>query len=288
VRLLRASILQWLHQFDAARADLDALIAADGADVMQAHLIRATVMLVQGDPASARHDCVALINHVETLIAATCIASVNSRLGPLGTVRQALEAAVAQTPQASLVAKRWALTELADMEIRLRQPDRAEKYFLDALALSQQEGARDTYLLAAYADFLLDAHRPQQVITLLQGLDRIDNLFLRQALAEQQLAATDPSFGALANRDTIELARRFAETRERGDGVHQREEAMLQLSLQHDPQRALETATVNWQRQRELIDARLLLDCASAAGRPAAADTVRQWAKRTGLQDARL
>lgn len=288
VRLLRATIRQWLHQFDAARGDLDAVIAADGVGVMQAHLTRATLVLVQGDPAAARHDCVALIGHVETLIAATCIASVNSRLGHLAVVQASLDTAIAQTPGSSPAARRWALTEAADIAQRLGQAERAQAAYRQALDVMQREQHRDPYLLAAYADFLLDERRPAEVIPLLAGLERIDNLLLRLALAEDALGTSDPAFREKAAGHATELERRFAETRQRGDGVHQREEAMFLLKLRHRPADALSVARDNWQHQRELIDARLLIECAAADGQPAAALPARDWAQRTGIQDARL
>lgn len=288
VRLLRATIRQWLHQFDAARTDLDALIAADGTGVMQAHLTRATLLLVQGDPAAARHDCVTLIGHVETLIAATCIASVNSRLGHLPAVQAALDVAIQQTPGPSPAALRWALTESADIAERRGQFDRAEAAYRRALDVMQGEGSRDPYLLAAYADFLLDRQRPADVVPLMAGLERIDNLLLRLTLAEAALGASDATWKAKAANHESELERRFAETRQRGDGVHQREEAMYLLKLRHRPAEALAVARDNWQHQRELIDARLLIQCAIADSQPAAATAVRDWAQRTGIEDVRL
>ena len=44
----------------------------------------------------------------------------------------------------------------------------------------------------------------------------------------------------------------------------------------------------NWEEQHEPWDARLLLAAADAAGRPHAADAVREWMRATGLEDARI
>ncbi|HEY2684817.1 MAG TPA: hypothetical protein VGI93_14965 [Steroidobacteraceae bacterium] len=288
-RLLRATILQWQHQFSASRRDLDALIAADGAGVNQAHLIRATVELVQGEPAAARHDCVTLIDHVETLIAATCIASVNALTGDPAAVARALSFAIDGARGASPAAQVWARTELAEIYARQGDALRAQSAFEAALEGTRQSGVRDPYLLAAYADFLLDQGQARKVVDLLAGLSRIDNLLLRLALAESMLASKgEAGLRASAQRHSDELERRFAETRERGDGVHQREEAIYLLKLRGESGRALDVARDNWQKQRELIDARVLLEAAAAAGRPDAAREVAEWLRANGVHDRRL
>ena len=288
VLLLRADILQWQHQFEAAERDLDSVIAADSRGVNQAHLTRATVELVQGRPDVARHDCVTLIDHVETLIAATCIASVNSLTGDPTVIGNALGTAIAQTPGASSEALLWAWTEMAEIDERVNRAEAAEAAFLNALAVMRKSGHRDPYLLAAYADFLLDRRRPAEVLPLLDGLSRMDNLLLRLALAEDALGRGDDTMRALAREHSDDLQRRFDETRQRGDTVHQREEAIYLLKLRHTPDLALQVAKDNWQRQRELIDARVLLEAAKAAGKPEAADDVRAWIGRHHVQDARL
>ena len=285
---MRADILQWQHQFEAAKRDLDSIIAADSRGMNQAHLTRATIELVQGRPDVARHDCVTLIDHVETLIAATCIASANSLTGDPATVERALGTAIAQTPGASNDALLWAWTEMAEIDERVNRTGAAEAAFLNALTVMRKNGHRDPYLLAAYADFLLDRGRPTEVLPLLDGLSRMDNLLLRLALAEDALGRGDDTMRALAHEHSEDLQQRFAETRQRGDSVHQREEAIYLLKLRHAPDLALQVAKENWQRQRELIDARVLLEAAKAAGKPDAADDVRAWMDRYHVQDARL
>ena len=59
-------------------------------------------------------------------------------------------------------------------------------------------------MLGAYADFLLDQHRYQDVVFLLQSETSADGLLLRLALAEQALKL--PMF----QNHSAELAARFA------------------------------------------------------------------------------
>jgi hypothetical protein len=52
--------------------------------------------------------------------------------------------------------------------------------------------------------------------------------------------------------------------------------------------RALDLARENWRSQREPWDARVLLESALAAGRPAEAGAVLAWLDETGFVDPRL
>ena len=137
---------------------------------------------------------------------------------------------------------------------------------------------RDPYLLGAYADFLLDQDRPGEVLELLEDESRIDPLLLRLALAERRLGA------AALDEHLALLQDRFDAARRRGDSVHLREEARFTLHLLDRPGEALELARRNWATQREPADARVLLEAALAASKPAAAQPVLEWLERTGLE----
>ena len=66
--------------------------------------------------------------------------------------------------------------------------------------------------------------------------------------------------------------------------MHLREEARFTLHLLDQPGEALELARRNWATQREPADARVLLEAALAASKPAAAQPVLEWLERTGLE----
>lgn len=283
IRLLRATLRQQRHDFDGARADLDALIAARPDD-LQARLTRATVHLVQGRPDAALPDCDALLQTRRNLLAAAvCITGVRSVDGHLDAAAEALAAAVREAGDAPAGERRWALTALAEMERRRGRDPAAEAAFRAALAAVPDGGAGDPYLLAAWADFLLATGRAADARAVAAPHRRIDNLLLRQALAEAALG--DAGLAATI----AELDARFAEAGLRGEaGVHLREEALHQLQLKRDPRRALALAVRNWDSQREPADARLLLACALAADDPAAARPVLDWRLRTGIEDADL
>jgi hypothetical protein len=140
----------------------------------------------------------------------------------------------------------------------------------------------DQFLLAVYADFLLDRGRAADVVALLGGWSHSDPLLLRLALAEQ--ATRSPALG-----DRIRtLKARFDAATRRGDRLHQQEEARFQLHLLGDKARALALARENWALQREPRDARILLEAAIAANDPAAARPVLEWLARSGYEDPGL
>jgi hypothetical protein len=275
VLVLRATLRQSRHDFDGALTDLNAALAADPRNA-QARLTRAVILQVQGAYDEALAGCFSLGLLAEALVSETCVASVRSLHGMAAAARALLQAALdrARTVENDQV-RLWALTVLAETDARLGDSEAADRHFREALSL----GRRDSYLLGAYADFLLDARRPDIVRSLLQDESRIDPLLLRLALADQALGAP-----TLSSR-VADLGERFAANRRRGDVSHQREEARFALFLLKDPQEALRLAEANWAQQREPWDARVLLAAAIAAARPAAARPVLDWLQTTHLED---
>ena len=275
VLLLRATLRQSWHDFAGALADLNSVLAVDPRNA-QARLIRAVILQVQGAYPEALGSCLSLALYAEPLVAETCIASVRSVHGEAAASLALLQAALDRAPPAENGGVRlWAMTVLGETEARLGDNRAAERYFREALTL----GPRDSYLLGAYADFLLDADRPGEVLPLLQDQTRVDPLLLRVALAEQSL-------GKPTVQSHIEdLRERFTANRRRGDVSHQREEARFELYLVKDPEEALRLASMNWAQQREPWDARILLAAALAAEKPGAARPVLDWLATSRLED---
>lgn len=279
VILLRATLRQAVHDFDEALQDLNQVISAEPRNY-QARLTRAIILQVRGEYPEALKNCRSLVLFGRNLVTATCIASVNSLQGEAKTSREALQGVLEGThpgdesPQVRL----WALTVLAEIEARIGDNAAAEQHFRQALAL----GVRDGYLLGAYADFLLDAGRPQEVLTLLKDELRIDPLLLRFALAEKMIGASAVS------SHIADLDERFKMSRLRGDVSHRREEARFALHLSNRASDALQLAEANWTVQREPWDTRLLLETALAAGAPAAARPVLDWLTNSQLEDDQI
>jgi Tfp pilus assembly protein PilF len=279
IRLLRATLLQSTHHFDEAMSDLDAVTLAAPGDA-QAWLTRATVQTVQGDYHGATKSCARLSALASQLASFACLGNVAGVSGRLAASERLLDQAFARNADAPADEQAWVLTLLAEMATRRGDAATAEARYRRALATSP----RDSYLLGAYSDFLLDQKRPREAAGLLLDHRRIDALLLRYALAVQQQAGSKTELAAAMK----ELDARFGAGLQRGDSVHQREHARYTLHLRGDAKAALALAQQNWAVQKEPADTRLVLEAALGARDRAAAEPVLQWLKKTGLEDVAI
>lgn len=277
VRVQRAVLLQFGHAFAPALADLRAVVQAEPGHA-QAWAWIAAITLVTADFATATAACQALAPLTSPLLGDACHASVLSTTGQAAAATQRLTAALQATPTAPADEQLWALTRLAEAHERLGQIRDAEAAFQRALAL----GLRDQYLRAAHADFLLDQGRAAEVLKLLADAWRSDVLLLRLAIAAKVSAdASLPRW-----RDM--LAERFAAAAQRGDSTHRKEQARFTLQVLDQPAAALPLARENFAQQKELADARLLLEAALAARDRAAAAPALQWLQSSRAEHPRL
>lgn len=277
VLVLRATLRQRRHDFDGALSDLAQVIARQP-NHPQAWLSQAVILQVRGDHEAARRSCLPLLRQTSALIATTCVASAASLSGQAKDSYQMLRTVLEERPSATAQEQLWALTVLAEMAVRLGHTQAAEAHFRKALSLN----LRDTYLLGAFADFLLDEGRPEEVEALLKADLRPDGLLLRLALAEQQLTSSQ-----LASH-VQNLRARFAANQMRGERLHLRDEARFTLHLLGQPEKALQLAQRNWAVQKEPWDARVLLEAALEAHDSPAAQPVLDWLQSTRLEDQRL
>ncbi|MDD5581210.1 MAG: hypothetical protein PHY16_18325 [Methylobacter sp.] len=276
VLLLRALILQNRHDFDSALQDLELLLRREPKNT-QAWLTRAVILQVRARYDDAQLSCLPLMES-DTLLAGTCLSNISSLTGHAVKSYDFLYDALSGAGVISADQRLWSLTVLAEIAARLGKNKEANYFFTEALKIRRQ----DAYLLAAYADFLLDEKRPVQVMALLSGRTRIDSLLLRLALAKQQLAANDlPDILA-------QIKARFEASRLRGESLHQGDEARFTLYLLKQPQQALRLAQANWALQREPKDARILLESAIAANNAAAAQPVIEMLAKTGMEHLQL
>ena len=274
VQVLRASLAQFRHDFADALSDLGKVLIRDPRQG-QARALRATIHIVQARYADGRADCAALHGVTSELIAIGCEAMVDGLTGKAPAAYDRLNAALTANPDAAPDEKLWVLLRLAEMSQRLGRMEVAETHFKQALAL----GITDTFLLAAYADFLLLQNRPVEVEAMLKDKIRSDTLLLRLVLAEHILKLP----GAAGSEAT--LAARYAAAQLRGDTVHQQEEAQFDLKVRKDPKAALALAQENWKVQLEPRDARIYLEAALALKDPAAAQPVLRWLDESHIED---
>lgn len=277
VLVLRATLHQNQHRFELALVDLDTVLKRNPKHA-QARLTKAVVLQVRGDFSGGERECRLLTRIAQPVVTATCLAAVQSLNGELKSSYERLSRLSDQLPATSTELRGWMLSYLADMATRLGNNAAAEAHYRAALS----NDGNDRFMLAAFADFLLDQKRPAEVLQWLRGQERVDGLLLRIALAERAL--NDAHW--LASRDL--LASRFTAARLRDERVHLREEARFTLWLQDQPKAALELALANWAVQKEPADARLVLEASRAAGRRDAAREISALLVAGKLEDVKF
>jgi Tfp pilus assembly protein PilF len=273
VLLVHATILQSKHYFAAARAQLRAILRRQP-DNAQAWLTLATVAQVQGDMGVARSACAHLLDSSDPLLPGACLASLNAVDGHAASAYHLLSLLWPQARAEPVAVRSWIQGILADSAKYLGEDAAADRHFRSALQLAPG----DNFLLADYADFLLDEKRPRAALELVKDYSQSDTSFLRQVYAEAALGSPR------AAADTAQMARRFAALEIRGSRTYRREQAGFVLYLEHDPSRALELAQENWTVQRAPEDMRVLLEAALAAGKLPAAQPVLDLLAKSHLE----
>ncbi len=277
VLLIRAMLAQRGHQFDEALEDLKQVLRSQPYHP-QAWLTQAVIHQVRGRYSEGQQSCWPLLRLVNSLVSTSCVANISSINGQAQNSYDTLLKSYEQHHSATSEEQLWALTILAETAARLGNYAQAEEHFQQALALNR----KDTYLLGAYSDYLLDQDRATEVQFLLQENIRPDGLLLRLTLAAQRLQSFQ--FKNYLDR----LSSRFADSRLRGDSRHLREEARFTLHLLKQPQKALQIAQENWKVQREPWDTRILLEAALLSGNTRAAQPVLEWLKTVKLEDEQI
>jgi tetratricopeptide (TPR) repeat protein len=275
--VVRAQLAQYLHDFARALELLERALAIEPDDP-EALAWRAAIRMVQADYAGARRDCEHLAQVASELLGAGCRAHVAAATGSLRAAYAQLLKALAQHPGARTSLRQWVSILLADMAQRLGDARAADAHYRAALTLAEP----DQYLLAVYAEFLLDERRPAEAAALLRGWERSDTLLLLIARAAEALGK--PGTARLAGM----LQARYAEAALRGTRLHAQDEARFRLEFLGDAAGALQIAAQNWTDQREGADARILMEAALAAKSPQAARPVLDWLASSGFEDVRL
>ena len=161
ILVVHALLRQYRHDFEGALADLALAVQRDPQNE-EAHAWRAAIHMVRADYPAAARACAALAPLTDELQAAGCSAYVEATTGKTRAAYARLLGALERAPQAGAAPRLWVNTRLAEMSARLGDAVAAERHFKSALAL----GLNDNFLLAAYADFLLEQRRPGEVVAI--------------------------------------------------------------------------------------------------------------------------
>lgn len=272
--LIRATVLQNRHFFRESRSVLAALLERSPRD-LQAWLTLATVEMVQADYPAANQACVQVAQIGGDFMGMLCTAQLRALTGHARQAYALLRMIEHPGPIAPPAIKGYVEGLLADTAARLGKNAAADRHFQAAL----QWTPGDNFMLADYADFLLDRHESAAVERLLAGYEASDTSLLRIVFAE--CAHHD----ARASHDAAEMQARFVAMDRRGSRLYQREYAEFVLYVEHDPGRALRLAEQNWTVQRSPKDMRIFLEAALAAREPQAAQPVLAVLARSHLQD---
>lgn len=277
ILVLHGMLRQYRHDFARGMADFDLALQADPAST-EARAWRAAILMVQADYPAARRECALLAEHASELHATACIAYVEATTGHARAAYEQLAAALARRSGVDAEFHAWIQTRLAEMAWRFGDMAAAERHFRKGLAL----GVDDNFLLAAYADFLLERGRAAEVMPLLKNWSRSDTLLLRLALGAAALKLAEGEKYARI------LGERFADAALRGEKLHLQEEARFRLDIKGDARAALAAAAENYRTQREPRDALILIEAALAARDRAAAAPVLQWLESSGFESTRI
>ena len=279
VLMMRATLQQYLHEFDASVNSLQLLVArATTQSRAQAWLTLATVRRVQGRYADSDKACRQVVQADASLHANACLAENAALRGDVERARTTFSTLLATRGLPSST-QAWLMTSLAELEQRDGRAQAADIAFRAALKLDP-----DSYTTLAYADFLIDQKRPAQALAVLKDQVRSDVVVLRLAIAGAQAGAPSAAADAAEMRERITLAN------ERPDAkiYHGREQAMFALVIDKQPKRALELARGNVAKQREPLDVLVLAQAARASGEAGALQEAQRITQEMGLHDKRL
>ncbi|WP_238942134.1 hypothetical protein [Marinobacter sediminum] len=268
LRVLRATLAQSLHRFDAARQDLERVLQTtqQRQQRIQSRLTLANLELVQGNYGKARQHCQELAGIYPGLIAASCLAQTDARTGQADAAYAHLQAQQASASNADLTGQLWAEGTLGDLAAQLDLDSAAVHW-----GIVLQQSPDDLYTRTQLADWHLQAGNLQATLALTEGYKQVDALAVIRAIALREAGA--PAAEALADS----LRERFAEAQWRGTLLHQRDFARFQLDIENRPTLALKHALANWETQREPMDTRLALRAAHSAGDQPALERLHQW-----------
>jgi len=277
IALKRAEIAQTEHRFEVARAELERLGARSPRDA-RVWLTLAAIDVVRADYGSARRACGRLVLLQDVAIVGGCAAAVQAVTGEAGRAYEFLVRQLTDVSDLPPGIAAWLATLAAESADALGRAGEAESHYRTAL---RAEAHPSVYLLVSYADFLLRAERPGEVVKLLTDAPPADSLLLRLAIAGKRL-------GRDVARQLDVLGYRFELALDGLDNTHAREAACFALYLADKPAVALTSALANWNVQHEAIDARLVLEAALAAGRAEAAHPVLDWLDANRVEHAAL
>ena len=270
---LAATARQYQHDFPGALDLLDRALAHSPRDA-GALLDRATINVVLGRLDTADLDCRRLYAAERPDLGFLCQSTTLTLTPEAPAVYARLEDVLSRADLLDGSLRSYGLGLLGEIAALQGDRDLARTHLAAALA-EEPEAVRIRMMLA---DLMLAGGDDDAALDLLEPSPDVDGVLLRRAIAAERLGRV-----ALFDATRTELSRRFRQNLDLGLTAHAREEARFYLEVEHDPQLALARARLDWDLQREIEDAQLLIDAAVAADEPAAAAPVLRWMEDNAL-----
>lgn len=255
--LLWAQIQQHQHRFTLAQEILQKILPQQP-DNDTANLLNARLYLIQGNAAAAQAACMRLLGHTDLLTLSACSLEARSTLGDkeLSESYTQLQQIVSTQGLPDDERQIWILQILADMAVRLQQPQAALDF------LNQIKSKNSLSVWVQWADANLALQNNQIVIDALTPLvstssQADDSLLVRLAIAEKKIAPT--------THWQTQVRERIALREQRDDQAHAADLAIYYLDIAPDVDKALHWAERNYQLAREASDKNLLVRAQQAA-----------------------
>jgi Tfp pilus assembly protein PilF len=271
-----ADAAQSRHDFAAARAELDRLLAAEPGD-LEARLMSANLRLLAGDYAAARADCRYVIEAGALLAGTVCLASAQTGPGSVGRARAMIAAPgeYDDHDEATGELMLWRLLTMADLSSRAGDAKAALAFLERAHAIDPGHEEARTQL----AERVLAGGNMERALSLASAPGASPSRLVVRLRAA--LALGDPRADAWRR----ELEGMLASDRRRGLPPHLREEGELALHVDGNAESALTFARLNFVTQKDTRDLRLLAASASASSDAHALASLRAWMVETGFED---
>ncbi len=244
-----ARVLQHDHQFELALEATDEAIKLN-AEFPSAWLLKSALHLTLAQYDQAQRACASLLGKTMALIVATCRLEVESYTNGTDLAYQKLEIALQKFPMPDGVTGHWMSQVAAEMAYRKGAYEEAAKWLsgveLNTVPVSYLVLWSDVQLaLGNYATLL------SRLSAIVAEYEHIaDALILRLALAEREVQD-----GPWRQKLDAVMQHRLASH----DTHHAGEVARYLLHFNHQPERALHWAKINWQ-QSKLPQDKALLD----------------------------
>ncbi len=281
---IRAKLKEKDHQYREAITDLEGLLK-DAPDDVQASIEIINLYRVVGDYEFARESLQRLATQQDKN--ATMIASI-PLMAATGEAKSAYDSVAEFSATAESKSTTgsvtdgilpWATAIQGDIAASLGMFESADAHYRKALSID----GGSIHLKRTYADFLLDHQRPAPVMQLLAEHENDNGCLLLLAIAANRLGKK-----GLAADLKSKLLVRFKEIRLRGSLPHGRFESRYELELNENPEKALEIALENWKLQKEVRDARAVLESAVLLKNYVAAKPAIDFIKQSGNEDVAL